>query len=468
MKSHPGLNNFIVLLCLAVLGTGWSTPVFADCELAKLLASDGAAYDNFGCSVCISGNTAVIGAHGDGDYTGSAYIFRFNGSSWVQEAKLLASDGAAGDNFGCVVGISGDIAIIGARGDDDNTGSAYIFWFNGSSWVQEAKLLASDGESGDDFGISVGIWGDTAIIGAAMDYNQIPDAYTGSAYIFRFNGWSWVQQAKLLASDAGMDLDFFGWSVGICANTAVIGAYGNDDDGNSSGSAYIFRFNGSSWGQQAKLLASDGTADDYFGYCVGISGDTVVIGANGDDDKGNGSGSAYIFWFNDSSWVEEAKLLASDGSVGDNFGYRVGISGDTAIIGANGDDDNGNGSGSAYIFRLNDPNWVEEDKLLASDGAAGDYFGSVGVWGDTAVIGAFRDDNNDSDSGSAYIFGLNLNPGDLDFDNDVDFDDFSIFAEYWLETDCGPCRCDRADCNGDGQVNYYDLKELRDNWLVGK
>ena len=167
---------------------------------------------------------------------------------------------------------------------------------------------------------------------------------------------------------------------------------------------------------------------------------------------------------------ELAKLLASDGARGDRFGVSIDISGDTAVIGAPYDNDTGASSGSAYIFRFNGSSWVEEAKLHASDGAAGDDFGvSVGISGDIAVIGAKDDDDNGTNSGSAYIFGLSLNPGDLDFDNDVDFYDFSLFAAYWLETDCGPCRrCDRADFTSNGQVDYYDLKELCDNWLAGK
>jgi len=262
MESHFNLRNyFAVLVCLAVLGTVWNSSAFADCELAKLLASDGAQDDWFGYSVSVSGDTTVIGAYRDDDNgsdSGSAYIFRFNGSNWVQEAKLLASDGAANDYFGISVGISGDTAVIGA-----SNGSAYIFRFNGSSWVQESKLLASDGALGQ----SVGISGDAAVIGASGDDDN--GEYSGSAYIFRFNGSNWIEEAKLLASD-GAAHDSFGISVGIWGDTAVIGAVGDDDNGNDSGSSYIFRFNGSSWVQEAKLLASDGAEDDYFGWSVGI------------------------------------------------------------------------------------------------------------------------------------------------------------------------------------------------------
>jgi len=436
---------------------------------AKLLASDGEAEERFGRS-SVSGDTAVIGAPYDddnGNYSGSAYIFRFDGANWVEEAKLLALDGGESDYFGCSVGISGDIALIGASGDDDNggnSGSVYIFRFNGSNWVQEAKLLASDGAVMDRFGASVSISGDTVVIGAPGDSSS----HSGSAYIFRFNGTNWIQEQKLTASDAAAG-DCFGLSVGISGGTAVIGAYADDDNGSASGSVYIFRFTGSTWVQEAKLLASDGEANDRFGGSVDIWGDTATIGAYADDDNGSASGSVYIFRFNGSTWVQEAKLLASDGAAGDVFGRSVGVSGDTAVIGAYGDDDNGGLSGSAYIFRFDGASWGEEAKLLASDGATEDYFGaSVGVSGDTAVIGAGLDDDNGGNSGSAYIFGLSLNPGDLDFDNDVDFDDFCLFTAYWLETDCGPCNCDRADFTKNGEVDFCDFAIIAESWLRGK
>lgn len=465
MKSHLNLRNyFAVLACLTVLGTVWSSPVFADCELAKLLASDGAAGDGFGSHVSISGDTAVISASGD-DPNGSAYIFRFDSSSWVEEAKLLASDGADGDHFGVRVYISGDTAVVGANSDDDNganSGSAYIFRYNGSSWVEETKLLASDGNTGEYFGTAIGISDDIAIVGAPRDNDN--GSNSGSAYIFRFDGSSWVEETKLLASDGAAE-DGFGRKVSISGDTAVIGARYNDDNGDDCGSAYIFRFIGSSWVEEDKLLASDGAEDDFFGDSVEIWGDTAIIGAPGDNDNGPASGSAYIFRFNGSSWAEEDKLLASDGTAGDFFGKEVSILGNTAVIGASDDF----AYGSAYIFRFNGSSWVEQSKLLASDGAHDDNFGyDVSISGNTIIIGAGGNDDNGSNSGSAYIFGLSLNPGDLDFDNDVDFVDYSLFAIHWLESDCGPCQCDRADFTRDGVVDYYDLKELCDNWLAGK
>ena len=275
-------------------------------QFAKLLASDGADGDYFGCSVSISsdGNTVIIGAYGDNDKgseSGSAYIYTRSGSTWTQQSKLLASDGAASDQFGWSVSISsdGNTAIVGAYRDDDkgsNSGSAYIYTRSGSTWNQQAKLVPSDGATGDWFGYSVSISGDgnTAIVGAQYDDDK--DTNSGSAYIYTRSGSTWTQQAKLLASDGAYN-DYFGWSVSISSdgNTAIVGAR---EDNDYRGSAYIYTRSGSTWTQQAKLLASDGdTAGDQFGCSVSISGDgnTAIVGAYWDDDKGTNSGSAYIF-----------------------------------------------------------------------------------------------------------------------------------------------------------------------------
>ena len=267
-----------------------------------------------------------------------------------QIAKLLAGDAAAADVFGYSVSLSGDTALIGAWGDDDagsSSGSAYIFTRSGSSWTQQAKLTASDAAAGDEFGYSVAISGDTALVGAYRDDDA--GNSSGSAYIFTRSGSSWTQQAKLTASDAAAD-DWFGFSVSLSGDTALVGARFDDDDGSNSGSAYIFTRSGSSWTQQAKLTASDAAAGDEFGYSVAISGDTALVGALWDDAPDLDSGSAYIFTRSGSSWTQQAKLTASDATFIDRFGI-VSISGDTALVGAYFNDDAGSNSGSAYIFQ---------------------------------------------------------------------------------------------------------------------
>jgi hypothetical protein len=397
-------------------------------ERQKLLASDGNATDVFGYSVSISGDYAIVGAYGDDGYKGSAYIFRWDGTNWSQQAKLTASDGAAWDLFGCSVSISGDYAIVGAYGDNGYKGSAYIFKRDGTSWSQQAKLLASDGAANDYFGVSVSISGDYAIVGAYYDDGK------GSAYIFKRDGASWSQQAKKTASD-GVASDYFGYSVSISGDYAIVGAYGDEDNGNLSGSAYIFKRDGTSWSQQAKMTASDGAAGDNFGYSVSISGDYAIVGAYLDDDKGADSGSAYIFKRDGTSWSQQAKLLAADGNASDNFGWSVSISGDLAIVGAH--QYYSGGTGKAYIFRRDGTNWSEQQKLTASDGAAEDDFGfSVSISSDYAIVGAAADDDNGNNSGSAYVFKEVVCPAaDLSGDCFVDFADFAIMAAQWLQGD---------------------------------
>ena len=242
-----------------------------------------------------------MGAPGDddnGSSSGSAYVFNRAGASWAQEAKLLSSDGkfSAGDYFGGSVSISGDYAIVGAVEDNVygyRSGSAYVFKRAGASWAQEAKLRTSHGAAGDEFGFSVSISGDYAIVGADEDSWNGTDA--GSAYIFERTGTSWAQEAKLLPSDVE-DFYRFGRSVSISGDYAFVGAPGDRDNGSGSGSAYVFKRSGTSWAQEAKLLASDGEEADIFGFSVSISGDSVaVVGARLDDDGASNSGSAYLF-----------------------------------------------------------------------------------------------------------------------------------------------------------------------------
>ncbi len=412
-------------------------------EEQKLVASDGAADDHFGISVSISGNYAIVGTYDDDDNgsdSGSAYIFApndINCNIWDQQAKLVASDGAAYDYFGISVSISGNKAVVGAHCDDEsgyNSGTAYIFKRDGMNWSEQAKLVALDGASNDYFGRSVSISGDYAVVSAYYDDDN--GIESGSAYIFAPNEADpndWIQVAKLTASDGAAN-DLFGFSVSISGDYAIVGAVRDDSNGDKSGSAYVFKRDGTSWSEQAKLVASDGAADDRFGWSVSIIGDYAIIGAVYDDDNGDNSGSAYIFRRDGESWCEQAKLLASDGSDDDHFGRSVSISGAYAVVGTYEDDDNGNESGSVYIFKRSGASWSEEAKFVASDGAADDRFGySVSISGDKIIAGAYGDDDNGESSGSAYVFGMVPCPAaDLTGNCFVDMEDFAFFALEWL------------------------------------
>jgi len=321
-------------------------------ELQKIFQSDGITNDQFGRSVSISEDYAVIGMPYDNDIesnSGSAYIFHRNGTTWTEQAKIIPSDGADGDNFGRSVSISGDYAIIGARYDDvneSNAGSAYIFIRDGTTWSEQVKITASDGARNDFFGWSVSISGDYAVIGARMDDDN--GSNSGSAYIFHRTGTTWYEQAKLIASD-GQDSADFGNSVSISGDYVLIAAQWDDD---YIGSAYIFFRNGITWTEQAKLTSSDREGGDWFGYSVSVSGNYALIGAYADDDNGSASGSAYIFHRIGTTWIEHAKLTASDGVLFDFFGWSVSISGYHAVIGVPWENDF---TGSAYFYYEDNP-----------------------------------------------------------------------------------------------------------------
>ena len=389
----------------------------------------------------------MIGALYDDDNgfrSGSAYVFTRDGAGvWGEQAKLLASDGASYDQFGWSVAVDGDTAVIGVTNGDGYasiSGTANVFTRDAmGEWTQKQKLTASDGVRSDEFGYSVAVDGDTAVIGARGSDNGLINS--GSTYVFTRSGGSWNQQAKLTASD-GADSDEFGFSVAVDEDTdtgivtAVIGAWVDDDNGlSNSGSAYVFTGSGVSWNQQAKLTASDGEGNDRFGSSVAVVGDTAVIGAFLDDDNGLiDSGASYVFTRSGGSWSEQAKLTATDGASYDQFGSSVAVDGETAVIGARLDDDNGFHSGSAYVFTRSAGVWDEKLKLLASDGASDDFFGdingAVGVSGSTIVAGAPRHDTLvGGDDGAAYFFSVFIGDGDGIAD-EIDGEYFTDLLEF--------------------------------------
>ena len=273
----------------------------------------------------------------------------------TEQAQLTASDGAASDYFGYSVAVSGDTALIGSYLDDvganGDQGSAYVFTRSGTTWTQQQKLTASDGALGDDFGYSVAVSGDTAVV-TAVFHNAGGNSDQGSAYVFTRSGTTWTEQSKLTASDGAAN-DQFGRSVALSGDTAVVGAHADNVGANSDqGSAYVFTRSGTTWTEQAKLTASDGAASDYFGMSVALSGDTVVVGAWLDNVGANADqGSAYVFTRSGTTWTEQAKLTASDGGAGDSFGVSFSMSGNTAVVGAYSDNVGSNADqGSAYIF----------------------------------------------------------------------------------------------------------------------
>jgi hypothetical protein len=390
-------------------------PLHGQLSESRLLPDDGEEAEYFGWASAVAGEYAVIGASEDDDNgpaSGSAYVFRLVGHNWIQHQKLLASDGSSYDTFGNAVAISDSFIVIGAQLDDDlgmDAGAVYVFRREGDVWSEHVKLTAGDGAPIDHFGSSVALAGSILVVGASLDDDNGENA--GSAYVFHLVAGGWSEEAKLLADDGDIDDRFE--EVAISDSTIIVGAWGDQDLGPLTGSAYIFVNHGTGWAQQAKLIAGDQAGGDQFGLDVAIAGDRAIVGAYANDDNGENSGSAYVFRREDNVWVQETKLLPGDGAEFDEFGISVSINESFALVGADVNDDNGENSGSAYIFRRNGTLWDQLTKINTSDGAAFDYFGiSVGLDGTRAIIGAGGDDDNGADAGAAYIFeGFALPPG---------------------------------------------------------
>ncbi len=353
-------------------GQNWYPMLFSTsgAPLSRV-ATDGVADDNFGVSVAISGEYAIVGAFNktvDGKLgQGVAYIFNRSGTGWYQQAQLTANDGAANDGFGFGVAISGDYAMVGAPYDDVNTsidqGSLYVFLRSGTSWTQQAKLTAIDGSGGDNFGLSVVLSGDYALVSAPYDDVSI-NIDQGSAYVFNKSGVTWTQQAKLTATD-GAAYDQFGssgYGVSIMPGYALVGADADDINGvENQGSAYVFVQSGNTWTQQAKLIADDGGYYDGFGLGVAIFDNYAVIGSPFHDVGSSvDQGVVYVFVRTGTVWTQQTKLYASDGASNDHFGARVAAAGNYAVVGAPGNDVGNNpDQGSAYLFERAGNTWTQ-------------------------------------------------------------------------------------------------------------
>jgi hypothetical protein len=451
--------------------------------------------DNFGWSVALSGDTMIVGAPGEDSNTtgvngnqtknsagdsGAAYVFVRDGTNWVQQAYLKASNTGVGDNFGWSVAISADTIVVGAYLEDSNatgvngnqtndsatdSGSAYVFVRDGTNWSQQAYLKASNTGANDWFGWRVAVSGNTVVVGAKFESSNATGAngnqgnnsasIAGAAYVFVRSGTNWIQQAYLKASNTGAR-DIFGSSVAISGDTVVIGAAleasnatgvnGNQTNNSSpdSGAAYVFVRSGTNWVQQAYLKASNTGAGDHFGASVAISGDTVVVGATLETSKATGvngnqsdnsapeAGAAYIFVRSGTNWSQQAYLKASNTHGIGHFGVAVAILDDFVIVGAEQESSNATGvngdqsdtsapvAGAAYVFvrnGTNGTNWSQQAYLKASNTRTYAEFGiSVAISGDTVVVGADGDLSNTTGvngdqsntnapfSGAAYVY----------------------------------------------------------------
>lgn len=385
------------------------------------------AGDGFGTSMAMDGGTLVIGApkedgnSGPSDNfledSGAAYIYVRQNGQWVFEAYLKASDKDFQAGFGAAVAVSGDTVIVGSpqRGVPsggffpDPTGAAYVFTRVNGIWSQQAKLLGGNTGDSDNFGTSVAIDGNTIAIGARFEAgpaNTMSDS--GAAYVFSRSGTAWAQDAYLKASNAGA-LDEFGTAVAVSGNTIAVGAPFEDDGGQEAGAVYIFE-KGTTWKQSAILRAADASGGDFFGTSLAIKGRTLLIGARGEDDMGNGSGAAYVFEKPGDTWRQEARLKAATPSATAEFGTSIAFSGERAVCGAPGEDRSGNNSGGVWHFHRSSDGWGSGSRIQATNEGAGDGFGgAVAISGLELAAGAKGEDGNAgefSNSGAAYAFTL--------------------------------------------------------------
>ncbi|NOT58712.1 MAG: hypothetical protein HOP19_00640, partial [Acidobacteria bacterium] len=383
---------------------------------ARLRAADGAARDQLGRQVAVLGDTLAasapfhnIGAAAD---RGAVYVFTRSGGVWTQQQKLVANDGAASDLFGESLAIANNQLLVGAPNRNEankaDSGAAYYFTRSGTTWSQTQKLLPSVGTANDKFGESVamvtGLNGALAI--GAPGFESDGPANQGTVYIFLPVMGVWVASGQLFANDAGAD-DAFGSALALSGGTLVVGAYLDDVAGiTNAGSAYVYVRNGNAFAFQQKLLPSDAGAKQ-FGYAVSVEGDTALIGAREDQINNNAQqGSAYVFTRNGATWSQQQQLT-SPGAAQDAFGQSVALDGNTALCGALSENQNAaNNTGAAYVFTRNGTTWTTQQRLIGSDGEAGDAFGSaVAVDGNTAVITSPTDDiDAPVNQGSAYVF----------------------------------------------------------------
>ncbi len=460
-------------------------------QMAYGKASNTDLGDKFGVSVSLSGDTLAIGARGeDGNATGvggngndnnaidsgAVYIFRRDGSTWAQEAYLKASNTNLSDRFGVSISLSGDTLAVGAFSEDSNakgiggdeadntaisSGAVYIFDRNGSTWTQSAYLKASNADSGDLFGFSVSLSGDTLAVGATSEDsnasgvggqendNNAPDS--GAVYVFARVDNTWTQEAYIKASNTEGN-DLFGSSLSLFGNSLAIGArgedssatgvggIGNDNSAADSGAVYIFTRTGTVWSQEAYIKASNTGEDDRFSISMSLFGNTLAVGANNEDSNATGvggdesdnsiesSGAVYIFTRSGTVWTQAAYLKASNSDLGDQFGASVSLSGDTLAIGAFREGSNATGigglegnntkrvSGAVYMFTRTSSVWTQKAYLKASNTDAADKFGfSVSLSGENLAIGAIgeasnatgiggdENDNSLATSGAVYI-----------------------------------------------------------------
>jgi hypothetical protein len=433
----------------------------------------------------------VVGARFDSttaSQAGAAYVYVLSGGSWVQQAVLLANDGAATDKFGYSVAISGNTIVVGSYNDDSplsNAGSAYVYVRSGTTWTFQQKLTANDATADDEFGNAVGINGETIVVGS--HFADLPsNSQAGSAYVYRRSGTTWSQTQRLIPVAAVILGDHFGESVAMSGSKVAIGASGDDTPFTSAGAVYVFADSGTSFVSEQKLTIGSGANGDNFGNSVAIEGNTLVGGAlQFTPVVGQPAfGAAYAYEFNGSTWVSQGRLLASDGATVDRFGYSVAVSNNVIAVGSREDDTIAGGpdAGSAYIFTRSGSTWIEQQKLAPNDTFNGDRFGvSVALSFGNLVVGA-AEKALSNPNGQGAVYYLTLPPPKTPFDFDGDGKaDISIFrplnGQWWYQRSLDNSVAalqfgtvtDKpvpADYDGDGKTDVAIYRPSTGEWFV--
>ena len=413
----------ILFVCL-VLGIGQVTGSYAAEVVVQLEIS--AEVLSWGHSVDISKDTFIASNPGYTGNGGGAHIYALNNKNeWELQAKF---DSEAGFRtwFGWDVSLEEDTAVIGAKEDGGRIkageregvghgpGFVYVYVRNeDGEWNEQALFTSNDKETDDSFGTAVSLSGDTVAVGSPLDDDA--GSSSGSVYIFVRNGDKWTEQTKITAADAA-EGDRFGFDVSLDGNTLIVGAPLDDDAGSKSGAAYVFVRSGEAWTQQAKLLAAGLDKGDNLGVSVSLSKSAAIVGSYWDDDAGSKSGAAYIFARSGGTWIEQAKLTASDARAGDNFGFAVAINANRALVGAPLKAGRDQAAGAVYAFLRIGSEWKEQKATVPKDvqkgedhgPTSGDNFGNAIALADRAdfaIVGArFDTHEKGAAQGSVYIY----------------------------------------------------------------
>jgi hypothetical protein len=399
----------------------------------KLIPNDPQNVVSFGSSVAIDQKILVVGGPESdiqGVNSGAAVVFEKVNGNWIEDTLLLATDGTTAAHFGWAVGVKDNYIFIGADQDPENgtwSGAVYIFKRDTLTgmWHQNQKIFPGDIQAWYKFGSSISVSGDKILVGARDANGNV-----GAAYVFRLQDTLWVEEQKLIPSGYVGAEPYSGNSVSIDGDYAIVGAHNDESGGNESGAAFIFYYNGSEWTQQAKILSSDISSGDNFGFSVSLSGDYAIVGAVNSFHQTHMIGAAYVFRLQDTLWVEEAKLLDSSAVTSIAFGFSVSMLNNYALVGVRHDNQNGNNSGAAYIFKRVNSNWTKLSKILASDGGESDQFGyQVDLDEDIFAVGAPIQYAGGLYCGAVYLY-TDFTTGIFDSKVHVSLNEYHLHQNY--------------------------------------